>query len=278
MCEILSHLLQTPKQQHRRQKRGQGRKRERQAATETWRGEGDVWKERQLGNSNVREERDEKKTAVNHSVSMEKDWNSDQIPKHIPELKEGDSTACTVVLSAFYASVSMCKYDFTLCIYMCFSSICVFLNHMYHMHQSVCLNTGCITSKPVKAADIPMLFVLTSLCFCILWVSFLSLCLCVSVNKGFQGIHRFNNTLVPSWLKMSIFTIHTNRKAWYAKPVGDAGQSYFFKGYSIWHFLYIREKWGMRGNTTKQKGWEMENATVLLSCLIKITTNYVYGE
>lgn len=209
---------------------------------------------------------------------MEKDWNSDQIPKHIPELKEGDSTACTVVLSAFYASVSMCKSDFTLCIYMCFSSICVFLNHMYHMHQSVCLNTGCITSKPVKAADIPMLFVLTSLCFCILWVSFLSLCLCVSVNKGFQGIHRFNNTLVPSWLKMSIFTIHTNRKAWYAKPVGDAGQSYFFKGYSIWHFLYIREKWGMRGNTTKQKGWEMENATVLLSCLIKITTNYVYGE
>lgn len=128
--------------------------------------------------------------------------------------------------------VYLCVSMLLLCIcesYVSYAPVCMFKYRLYYEHT----RESCRYSHD---------FVLSSLCFCILCLSFLSLCLCVSVNKGFQGIHRFNNTLVPSWLKMSIFTIHTNRKAWYAKPVGDAGQSYFFKGYSIWHFLYIREK------------------------------------
>lgn len=90
---------------------------------------------------------------------------------------------------------------------------------------------------------------------------------CIGVcihTQGLQRIHRFSNTVVPSRIQMSIFTIHTNRIPQWGLEVGLTFKKVILYGIS---FIRYRVRW-KEGESIADCGirWRMF-VKLVLKCL-----------
>lgn len=172
-----------------------------------------------------------KKTAAYHPFCLQRHWNSERIPKDKHQGKAGNTRVCIYSLCVFLHLKEFIKL---LCRYIYHEDLCnwskqgcVISAHLFYSQSSVCV--GC----------------------------------CIGVclqTQGLPRMHWFSNTVVPSRIQMSIFTIHTNRIPQWGPEVGLT-----FKKVILYGISFIREQVRWKEGEELRLWNQVENAGRLSS-------------